>query len=336
MALTAGTSLIDRIYGAFANRTMFFEQGWGRLSDIPNVDADATEGGLPPAASVRWNRDFVVEGCELRRGEFESPFCCSLFPQCCRTAQVELILPRGWTRSTPVCIHFAATGDQGFDRRRRSMAIPLAKRGIGALLLENAFYGRRRPEGQKGKTLRTFADLWMMGVATVQEGIAMLGGLREQGFERLGVTGISMGGHMAASVAALWPAPLAVAPCIAPHSAQVVFTEGLLMKHCDWNVLDGASTGREAAVRRMRDLLAVTDLRRYDAPKDPRAAVLVSARRDAYIPSWSPMALHEHWPGSEHRWLDAGHVTAFLFKRAAFHDAVADAFAALSGGPVIE
>ena len=334
MAPNTGTSLTDRLYGAIANRRRFFEQGWGRLSGLPDVDGDGKDDGLPPAASVRWNEEFGVEGCVLRQGEFESPFRCSLFPDRCRTADVELILPRGWTGSTPVCIHFAATGDQGFDRRRRSMALPLAKRGIGALLLENAFYGRRRPEGQKGKTLRTFADLWMMGAATVQEGIALLGWLKEQGFERLGVTGISMGGHMAANVAALWPEALAVAPCIAPHSAQVVFTEGLLMKYCDWRVLDGASTGRENAVRRMRDLLTITDLRRYAPPRNTRAAVLVSARRDAYIPQWSPAALHEHWPGSTHRWLDAGHVTAFLFKRAAFQSAVADAFAALDGSSV--
>ncbi len=331
MIQDARTSLIDRLYGSVANRTSFFHDGWGMM---PELEGDGKDGAPPPAASVSWSEVVTEEGFELRRGTFGSPFACPLFPASCRTAQVELLLPRGWTQETPVCVHFAATGDQGFDRRRRSMAIPLVKRGIGALLLENAYYGRRRPEGQKGKTLRTFADLWMMGAATVQEGLALLGWLQEQGFTRLGVTGISMGGHMAANVAAFWPEALAVAPCIAPHSAQVVFTEGLLKEHCDWTALNGTSTGREEAVIKMRELLAITDLRRYDAPKNTRASILVSALRDAYIPSWSPRALHEHWPGSTHRWLEAGHVTAFLFKREAFQEAVADAFAALDGSSV--
>ena len=329
MGLSGDTSVIDRIYGSIVNSTSFFQEGWGELSELLALDREGAKYRPPAEINVAWNRDYRQRGFNVSLGSFRSPFKCSSFPARCRAAQIEAILPRGWTRDTPVCIHFAATGDQGFGRRRKSMALPLAERGIGSLLLENAFYGERRPDGQKGKALRTFADLWMMGASTVQEGLALLRWLKSQGFTKLGVSGISMGGHMAASVAALWPEPLAVSPCIAPHSAQVVFTEGLLKDHCDWGALDGTSPRQEEAVARMRGLLGVTDLRRYDPPAEPVAAFLVSARKDAYIPVWSPEALHDHWQGSTLRWLDAGHVTAFLFKRKAFQDAVADSFAAL-------
>lgn len=331
MDTVVAPSLIDRMYGALANRTRFFEQGWGELAELLAREREGAKTLPPDPIEVTVTREYGHGGFQRARGHFESPFHAASFPVSCRKATIEMVLPQGWTHETPVCIHFAATGDQGFARRRASMALPLARRGIGSLMLENAYYGERRPAGQKGKALRTFADLWMMGASTVREGLSLLLWLGGRGFRRLGVTGISMGGHMAASVAALWPGPLAVAPCIAPHSAQVVFTEGLLSEHCDWEALDGTSFGPAEAVSRTRELLGVTDLRRFRAPAEPRSAVLVSARNDAYIPAWSPQALHEHWTGSSLRWLDAGHVTAFLFKRKAFQDAVADAFEALDG-----
>ncbi len=331
--MTANTraSLIDRIYGSLANGTDFFQDGWGRLDGIREFAASS-----PDRIEPHWETESLEDGCHVRHARFESPFCAPAFPAVCTLAEIEFILPARWSYSTPVCIQFAATGDQGFERRRRSMALPLVKRGIGSLLLENAYYGTRRPSAQQGKALRTFADLWMMGTATVREGLSLLRWLREQGFTRLGVTGISMGGHMAASVAALWPEPLAVSPCIAPHSAQVVFTEGLLSRHCAWEVLKDGRENVQDAVVRMRELLGVTDLTRYPPPPAPHAAVLVSAGRDAYIPAWSPTALHEHWKGSTLRWLNTGHVTSFIFKRASFQDAVADSLATLSGDRVTQ
>ena len=288
MGLSGDTSVIDRIYGRIANGTSFFQEGWGELSELLVLDGEGAKYRPPAEIDVTWNREYREGGINFSQGNFQSPFECASFPARCRAAQIEVVLPRGWTRETPICIHFAATGDQGFGRRRRSMALPLAERGIAGLLLENSFYGERRPAGQKGKALRTFADLWMMGASTVQEGLALLRWLKSHGFTKLGVSGISMGGHMAASVAALWPEPLAVSPCIAPHSAQVVFTEGLLMDHCDWGALDGTCLRPEEAVARMRELLGVTDLRRYGVPAEPGAAFLVSARRDAYIPFLVP------------------------------------------------
>lgn len=51
---------------------------------------------------------------------------------------------------------------------------------------------------------------------------------------------------------------------------------------------------------------------------DPSLAICVTAIRDAYVPREGVKHLAEIWPGSEVRYIDAGHVTAFLFNQASF------------------
>lgn len=44
---------------------------------------------------------------------------------------------------------YAGTGDHFFYRRRHLMALPLLReRGVASLLLENPFYGLRKPAAQ--------------------------------------------------------------------------------------------------------------------------------------------------------------------------------------------
>ncbi len=324
----APPSKMDLIYSALANRRRFFADGWGDVDGLLAAGPGWAGPDPPAPAEIQWVKERRQDGAFIRTGHFESSYGAPGFPDVCRRAYLEWILPPGAGPDTPICLHFAATGDEGFERRRRAMALPLLRHGIASLLLENPYYGLRRPAGQRGKFLRSFADLWRMGSATVEEGRALLGWLEAQGFTRLGVTGISMGGHMAAGTAALWPGPLATACCITPHSAQVIFTEGILKRQVAWEVMGAAPD----PVERVRGLLAVTDLCSLPPPRRPDAAVIVAGRRDAYIPAYSPVRLQRHWPGSVLRWLDSGHVTAFLFHRRTFVRAVREAFAAMESG----
>lgn len=303
-------SLLDRLYARWANRRPFFRDGWG--------DPVA---GWPDLSPCEVSVDLIGSGW-LRRGSFASPL--PGLPADCARAHLEWWMPRRPDRDTPVCLHFAATGDEGF-LRRRLVALPLLRRGIGSVILENPFYGLRRPAGQTGTRLRCFSDLWAMGTATVAEGLALLAWLSGQGYRRLGVAGVSMGGQMAALVAALWGRPVAMASCASPHSAEVVFTRGAMRIGCDWQALGGLPQ----ALPRMRALLDATDLRAFPRVVAPRAAVLVAGRCDAYVPPWSAELLHRTWPGSTLRWLQTGHVGAVLFHPGAYRRAIADAFAAL-------
>ena len=349
------TSLLDRLYASLSNRLLFFKDGWGDLPRIREIYRVGSHLGPPRPIWVRWEETVETETALLHRGAFLSPYTDLPLPAESRIAFFELVLPSKAPRETPICIHFAATGDEGFDRRRSALALPLLREGIGSLILENPYYGRRRPSGQHKKMLNRFSDLWAMGGAAVEEGRSLMQWLRREGYERLGVCGISMGGSMAARVAVLEETPVAMIGCIMAHSASAVFTEGILKNYLAWEILNreldgnkpgiaptGEHPGRETAIERnreadgggaaialMRELLDLTDLRRFPPLRRPEAAFLVAASRDAYIPPASAAMLHAHWPGSTMRWLDTGHVGAFLFHRRDFLNAIRDAFARL-------
>ncbi len=336
------TSVLDRIYASLSNRLLFFKNGWGDLPRIRELRRTGSHLGAPRPIEVRWEETFETETALLRRGAFATPYSDLPLPEESRTAFFELVLPPKALRETPICLHFAATGDEGFSRRRRALALPLLRHGIGSLILENPYYGRRRPPHQHKKMLNRFSDLWAMGGATVEEGRSLAQWLRREGYERLGVCGISMGGSMAARIAVQEQEPMAVIGCVTAHSASAVFTDGILKNYLAWETLNGELDGgppgiapnREPhgggrAMELMREMLDVTDLRRYPPPRRPEAAFLVAAENDAYIPPASAAMLYAHWPGSTMRWLGGGHVGAFLFHRRDFLEAIRDAFARL-------
>ena len=323
------TSLLDRFYASQSNRRLFFRKGWGDLDLLKGIDRAGISVSPSKEINIRWEDARLWGEVSIRQGAFRSPYDGPGFPVESRTGYVELILPRGSPPEVPVCLHFAATGDEGFGRRRAALALPLAKRGIGSLILENPFYGKRRPPDQHRKMLNRFSDLWTMGRATIAEGQSLMLMLRAAGHTRLGTCGISMGGHMAAQVGALSPEPVAIAACITPHSAGAVFTEGVLKNYLAWEILNRQLDGQGPAIDFMRALLDGTDIRHYPLPGKPEAVCLVAAARDAYIPPESVSILHRHWPGSSLKWLNTGHVGAFLFHRRDFLEAVVTAFARL-------
>lgn len=76
------------------------------------------------------------------------------------------------------------------------MAKPLLQKGIGAIILENPFYGLRKPTEQIRSSLRHVSDIFVMGGCLVLECITLLNWCVQLGLGPLGVTGISMGGHV--------------------------------------------------------------------------------------------------------------------------------------------
>lgn len=53
-------------------------------------------------------------------------------------------------------------------------------------------------------------------------------------------------------------------------------------------------------------------------PVDPSLIIIVQAKEDAYIPRTGVRSLQEIWPGCEVRYLNGGHVSAYLFKQRLF------------------
>jgi len=323
------TSLLDRLYARISNRRLFFRDGWGDLSPLRAVQARGFDPGPTGKIEIEWDREEHADGLILKQGQFPSPYDGPGLPEESRTAYVEWVMPKRASGGTPVCLHFAATGDEGFARRRAAFAEPLARAGIGSLILENPFYGKRRPAGQHSKMLRRFSDLWTMGVATIQEGRSLSQWLYERGYATQASCGISMGGHMAAKVGVLSDVPMAIACFVTPHSAAAVFTEGLLKDYCAWHTLGRELNGAGNAFELMRELLHLTDIRLLSLPEKPQGIFMLGAKKDAYVPPGSVRLLHEHWPGSTLRWIDSGHVGAFLFHRRPFLNAIMEAIHAL-------
>ncbi|XP_066488055.1 protein ABHD18 isoform X3 [Tiliqua scincoides] len=284
-----------------------------------------------------------------------------------------------------------------------------------------------------------------MGGALVLESAVLLHWLEREGYGPLGMTGISMGGHMASLAVSNWPKPLPLVPCLSWSTASGVFTTGVLSKAVNWRELEkqyytqsvyeeeiiqmleycgtdsfkmgqdfvknspssvdslsnldlnssmlnldirskvlssevghclstskstlSASTevllvqeapkmqcinqtfstssssnkdftseqkhlirGKSDTLQResLRFMKGVMDecthVANFSVPVDPTLIIVVQAKKDAYIPRTGVRSLQEIWPGCEIRYLDGGHVSAYLFKQGLFRQAIYDAF----------
>lgn len=136
-----------------------------------------------------------------------------------------MLVPKKWSTNAvysgsnlkPVCIHLAGTGDhvifriyfnlvnssvhfylKFFWRRRILLAKPLlTEHSVASIILENPFYGYRKPKDQTRSSLQNVADLYMMGALLVGESIALMRWCERLGYGPFVLTGLSMGGHVA-------------------------------------------------------------------------------------------------------------------------------------------
>lgn len=187
----------------------------------------------------------------ILRGSFPTPCtgtAYSALPSESRLAHAELILPEKPAPGRPMVLHLAATGDHGFGRRE-ALAIPLAMKGIGSVILESPFYGMRKPQGQSGAKLRYVSDLLLLGRATIEESLFLLNWLSNQGHRKLGISGLSMGGVHACMVAGLFPQELALTPLLAPRSAAAAYCNGALFHATGWKKLSDDVQQREGELR---------------------------------------------------------------------------------------
>jgi dienelactone hydrolase len=165
-----------------------------------------------------------------------------------------------------------------------------------------------------------------MGAATFQEGRALLRWLRDAlRVERVGVTGFSMGGQLAAMVGASAPFPCAVVPIAATCSPDSVLRGGVLRHVAAWSALAGDGETADVARAALCAHLARFSVTTLPAPACPGAAIVVGTSSDGVVPPSEMQRIAEHW-GCELRWLPAGHVSAVLRHQGAMRTAIADAF----------
>ncbi|XP_046431946.1 protein ABHD18 isoform X3 [Neodiprion pinetum] len=434
-------SRLDAVYRSLL-LTKFFTKGWGKPENLRRIfefrkivaNREACYNLIPTNYPVTITKDEEWSDCHILEGSFQSPFdqnLPGLMPEETRTAYFQVVLPRKWEsqRVKPICLHLAGTGDHFYWRRRNLIARPLLKEaGIGAILLENPFYGLRKPKDQIRSSLHNVSDIFVMGGCLIMESIVLLNWCEQQGFGPLGLTGLSMGGHMASLAATNWPKPIPLVPCLSWSTASPVFTEGVMSASINWHLLesqyfadevyqndlakmvkvvtqddaflagqhfakhypesmnrmnklkkesidsdrvvtadskseqkmsgDKLSRGAHSltdvqnnknrvcalpvtkhpllsdskwrereALQFMRGVMdECTHLKNFEVPVDTELIISVCARDDAYVPREGCMGLEQIWPGAEIRFIDAGHVSAYLLHQKLFRSTIVEAF----------
>lgn len=450
-----GVSRLDVIYRKCL-LTKLFIQGWGKPDDLKRIFEFRKLIGNRETCKNLVTRDYPLfidkiqeqTDCKILDGHFISPlvhFLPGILPVESVKARFQFIVPKEWRRNyRPVCIHLAGTGDHFFWRRRTLMARPMIKEtGMASLLLENPYYGYRKPKDQVRSSLKNVSDLFVMGAALVLESAALLHWLEREGYWPLGMTGISMGGHMASLAVTNWPKPIPLIPCLSWSTASSVFTTGVLSKSINWrelekqyathtvyeeeiirmleycgtdsfkmgqdfvknsptsfgnlqnldissDILDFGGTGtgqmlgtdsahqlhthkttmhasgaqkvwgvdetlsavssssahidmlntsafsrernrrsphQQESLNFMKGVMdECTHIANFSVPVDPSLVIVLQAKEDAYIPRTGVRSLQEIWPGCEVRFLNGGHISAYLFKQGLFRQAIYDAF----------
>lgn len=316
-------AFIDRMFAkAMTPSRRLYADGFGERGRLESLVAgvrDVHEESVIPI-EVQWGTPKSFGGTKIRRGELLSP-AADVLPD-----GVQQVYLEEWTPhpDAPRCILLATTGEEGF-MARRPLARWLAGQGIGSVILENAYYGQRRPKGQLGPAVRTVADQFAMNLATVVELRSLLAHFAEQELS-VGATGFSQGGMMAAFGAALSDFPVSVSPRGAACAAEAVFTSAALTTTMRWDVLAVEAGSMESAREYFAECLEPVRLDRLPAPVAPERAILVASRNDGFIPPAEALALHEVWKGSELRWLNAGHVTGLVLQNRAHRRAIVDSF----------
>lgn len=69
-----------------------------------------------------------------------------------------------------------------------------------------------------------------------------------------------------------------------------------------------------------------THLKNFSVPYDTSLIIAVCAKDDAYIPREGCSSLEDIWPGAEVRYLDAGHVSAYVLHQKLFRSSIIEAF----------
>lgn len=292
--------LVNAVTRAVPKSRWVFPDGWGDESALELLDIHSA-GPVAPI-SIEWHGD---------EGFFEAPV--DRLPDSLRVARVHRT--RGTEHSNRMVVLLPAWDDETLSMRMR-FARELADHGIGSVMLEAAFYGNRR-RYLVGPTIRTVADMVLLSRAIVEEGRSLVHHFMELGYDT-GISGYSMGGSLAASAAALLDGDFAVAPLAAAPYSPIL--EGVMRPRVAWHALGSAT---EESLGEMLRRPSLTNVEPTPATKK---AVLVAGRYDEFVPLDLTKSIHEHWPGSELRVLDAGHATLLVRKHRHLVQAIKDAF----------
>ncbi len=226
------------------------------------------------------------------------------------TVHAELFLPsaKGPKRPAVIVLHIL-----GADfALSRYLAARLAEEGVVALFVKLPYYGERRPKGSGQKFLSTdigrSVGAMRQGVCDVRRAAAFLAGRPEVDPEKLGVTGISLGGIVSATAAAVDPKLNKAALLLAGGGlAEILWTMPEAAKYRTLWLASGRSKADLAA------LTAPLDPLTYAEGLRGKTVLMMAGTVDEVIPPSAARALWEKAGKPPIVWLDCGHYSAAGF-----------------------
>lgn len=275
-----------------------FQDGWGDPELLETVESSMMTVSPPEDIDVEGSIQSESETLRTTDLRFISPER-NFLPKSSEIAYARLFEPPG---ARSMVILFAAFNDHGYSTRRALGSRVLAS-GRSLLILENPYYGTRRPHPDR-QPMRTVVDVLVMGFAAVREAQALA-----HFFAAHSVTyaGYSMGGNIAALAAATSGKAVGCCALAASHSPGPVFSQGLLSGAVAWNALGGHGRRDQLA-----EVLGRGSVLRYEPPAHHDRALIVGVGGDGYIPANAIHDLSRHWPQAELRWISGGHASALL------------------------
>ncbi|XP_072934403.1 protein ABHD18 [Epargyreus clarus] len=265
-------SKLDAVYRSILI-TKFFTKGWGkpenlrRLFEFRKIVSNREEclKLVERDYPVTITKEQNLTDCRLLEGYFLTPLekhLPGIVPEIAQKAHFQALLPVHWPDPAckPVCLHLAGTGDHFFWRRRNLMVKPLLKEaGIGGIILENPFYGLRKPTDQVRSSLHNVSDIFVMGGCLLLESLVLFHWCERNGLGPLGVTGLSMGGHMASLAATNWPKPLVLVPCLSWSTASAVFLQGVMAHSINWDLLEDQYLSDGIYREKLKKMVTIVD-----------------------------------------------------------------------------
>lgn len=307
---------MDRVQVWALKRGHCFNDGWGDLSVVDRV-CDGIDNPQPILPlDLTWTDPTLVLGAELRLGSFRSPV--PGLPEPVRQGRVWWLHPADQDVRGMV-VAFASWGDEGPTLRGRILG-PLVRQGVSIVILENPYYGVRRPEGQRAGGLRTVADFIRMQGTVFDEGRALLSWAQRTVDAPVAVFGFSMGGHLGASVVSRMQTHVPMVVAAPPLCPSEPLSSGPLSTCVDWEALGGRT---DSVVARWVEVMDRFDLRQLPAPRRPELTRVIGCSQDGLVPSHHAHAIAEAW-SLPFEWQPVGHLGIALTRGRVLRRALRD------------
>jgi cephalosporin-C deacetylase-like acetyl esterase len=256
---------------------------------------------------LRLKQAFPVSGFDIFELRFPSPVETPHVEN--NTVHAEYYRPR-LDRLIPCVIVLDITG--GNQELSRTIARHLAQKGVGALFVQMAYYGPRRPPGSKLRLLSADVahtlEAVRQTVLDLRRATAWMEARPEIDKTRLGIMGTSLGSFVAALTAEMEPKLGRVAILLGGGGfVDAYWDHPQAVPYRDVFRLFGGTK------QQIKDWLAPLDPITCAANLKDRRVLIIAAKKDEIVP---PRMAEDLWEATGRQriiWLNAGHFSAAIY-----------------------